>query len=352
MKVYHVGVDLHKEFSQVTAMDDHGKILSKRRLENDADTLEEYFSKVPKGSPVVMEATRNWYWMSDFVEEMGLKPILAHPKKVRIIAEATVKTDKIDSEVLAHLERTNFLPTSYIPPKEIRDVRELLRYRMSLVRIRTSLKNRAHSVLAKMGVRHSFSDVFSGAGLKFLKAVKLPEVYRYELDGYVKLIEDIKKPIAGLDRKVKTYVKEESEDARLIDTVPGIAYFSALLLAAEIGDINRFRSYRKLCAYGGVVATTEQSADKVHQGHIIKDANKYIKWCLIEAVDHAVRKDPKISSLYHKVLRKKGKTKARVAVARKLLISIYYMLKNRTEYEVRHRGKYGKTICRLKTFSG
>ena len=354
MKVYHVGVDLHKEFSQVTAMDDKGKILSKGKLENDADTLEEYFSKIPKGSPVVMEATRNWYWMSDFVEEMGLKPILAHPKKVRIIAEATVKTDKIDSEVLAHLERTNFLPISYIPPKEIRDVRELLRYRMSLVVVRTSLKNRASSVLAKMGVRHSFSDAFSGAGLKFLKELKLPEIYRYELDGYIKLVEDIKKPVADIEKKIKRCVKEESEDARLLMTIPGISYFSALLLAAEIGDIGRFRSYRKLCAYGGVVATTDQSAEKVHQGHIIRDANKYIKWCLIEAVNRggAVRKDPKLSSLYNKVLRKKGKPKARVAVARKLLISIYYMLKNRTEYEVRHRGKYGRTICHIKPFCG
>jgi len=333
-------------------MNGRGKILDKRRLENDVDVLEKYFSKVPKGSPVVMEATRDWYWMSDLVEEMGLKPVLAHPKKVRIIAEATVKTDKIDSEVLAHLERTNFLPRAYIPTKKIRDMRELLRYRISLVRVRTSLKNKAHSVLAKMGVRHKFSDVFHGAGLQFLKELKLPEVYRHELDGYIKLIEGIKEPIGEVEKRVKNYVKEESEDARLLMTIPGISYFSALLLASEIGDIGRFRSYRKLCAYGGLVPSTDQSSDKVYQGHIMKDANQYIKWCLIEAVDHAIRKDPKLASLYQKVSRNKGKTKARVAVARKLLISIYYMLKNRTEYEIRHRGKYGKTICRLKSFRG
>lgn len=349
MSVYHVGVDLHKNFSQATVIDDEGKVLGKRRLWNDPDILEHYFSGLPKGSPVVMEATRNWYWMADFVEGMGLKLILAHPKKVRIIAEATVKTDKIDSEVLAHLERTNFLPMSYIPPKEIRDVRELLRYRMSLVKIRTSLKNRAHSVLAKMGVRHSFSDVFSGAGLKFLNELNLPEIYRYELGGYTTLIGGIKKSVADAEKKIRAYVKEESEDARLLMTIPGISYFSALLLAAEIGSIGRFRSYRKLCAYGGVVATTQQSADKVHQGHISKDANKYIKWCLIEAVDHAIRKDPKLAALYQKVLRKKGKQKARVAVARKLLISIYYMLKNRTEYKIRQLEKYywGKTSARV-----
>lgn len=165
------------------------------------------------------------------------------------------------------------------------------------MKIRTSLKNRAHSVLAKMGVRHSFSDVFGGAGLKFLEELKLPEIYRYELDGHIRLIEGIKKPGADVEKKLKVYVKKESEDAKLLMTVPGISYFSALLLAAEIGSIGRFRSYRKPCAYGGLVATTEESGDKVHQGHIIKDANRYIKWCLIEAVDHAIRKDPKLSSL-------------------------------------------------------
>lgn len=353
MSVYHIGIDLHKNFSQATVMNEAGDVLDKCRLDNDLSVLGGYFSRFPKGSPVVMEATRNWYWMADLVEEMGLKPILAHPKKVRIIAEATVKTDKIDSEVLAHLERTNFLPTSYIPPKEVRDVRELLRYRMSLVKIRTSVKNRSHSVLAKMGVRHSFSDVFGGAGLKFLKELELPEIYRYELDGHIRLIEDIKKPIAGVEKKIKVHVKKESEDARLLMTVPGISYFSALLLAAEIGNIGRFRSYRKLCAYGGVVPTTQESADKVHQGHIIKDANRYIKWCLIEAVDHAVRKDPKLADLYHRVLRKKGKPKARVAVARKLLISIYYMLKNRSEYKISQPKKYylRKTNARVSPVS-
>jgi len=159
---YHIGLDLHKNFSQVTGMDDEGNILDRRRLENDPEVSSRYFSRIPKGSPVVIEATRNWYWMSDLVEEMGLRPILAHPKKVRIIAEATVKTDKIDSEVLAHLERTNFLPPSYIPSREIRDMRELLRYRMSLVRVRTSLKNRTHSVLAKRGGSDTISLTFLG----------------------------------------------------------------------------------------------------------------------------------------------------------------------------------------------
>lgn len=350
MEVYHVGVDLHKDFSQVTAIDDEGNVLSKKRLANEDDVLEEYFSKVPKGSPVVMEATMSWYWMSDFVEEMGLKPVLAHPKKVRIIAEATVKTDKIDSEVLAHLERTNFLPVSYIPPKEIRDARELLRYRMYLVRIRASFKNRAHSVLGKMGIRHGYADCFVGAGLNFLKELKLPEVYRKELDGHLKLIAEVTKEIKEIEKKIKACVKEESEDARLLMTIPGISWFSGLLLAAEIGNIKRFRSYRKLCAYGGVVPTTAESADKVHQGHIMKDSNKYIRYCLVEAVDHAIRKDLKLRFLYGKVQRKKGTTKARIAVSRKLLISIYYMLKNRTGYEISHKKSYRGKEYRIKTF--
>ena len=115
-------------------------------------------------------------------------------------------------------------------------------------------------------------------------------------------------------------------------SVPGFSYFSALLMAAKIGGVSRFPSYRKLCAYGGVVSPTSQSADKRHQRHIMKDSNKYIRWVLTEAVPKAAAKDQRLKSLYFKLVREKGKTKAKIAAARKMLISIYYVLKNREEY--------------------
>jgi len=325
MAVYHIGVDLHKRFSQVTEMDEKGVVHKKFRLENNPLEMRDYFSKLQPSS-VAMEAAGNWYWVSDLVEECGHKVKLAHAKKVRIIAESTVKTDKIDSEVLAHLDRTNFLPLSYMPPQHIRDMRELLRYRMCLVRVRSSLKNRIHAVLAKRGIFHNLSDLFGVTGIQLLKDLELPGIYKTEIQGYLKIIEEISCLINDSEKTIRKSVKS-------LMSVPGFSYFSALLMAAEVGNISRFRSFKKLCAYGGVVSTTSQSADKHYQGHIMKDSNKYIRWVLTEAVPKAVAKDQRLKSLYFKLVRKKGKTKAKIAVARKMLINIYYMLKNREEYK-------------------
>lgn len=329
----HVGLDVHKKFCQVTVMDDVGKILDKRRLLSDKDELKEYCSQIPQPACLTLEAGRSWYWINDLMEDIGLEVKLSHPKKTRLIAEATLSTDEIDSEVLAHLERVNFLPTSYIPPRRIREIRELLRFRMSLVRIRSSLKNKIHAVLAKRGIKHNFSDLFGKAGKEFLKQLEVPPIFREEINGYLALIKQLAKPISKSECHIRQLVTEESPYAKLLMTIPGIGYFSALLLAAEIGDIKRFRSYRKLCSYGGVVSSTDETADKIRHGHIIKNSNKYIRWVLIEAVDKAIKKDLQLASSYLKVLRKKGKLKARIAVARKLLISIYFMLKNETIYQ-------------------
>jgi transposase len=117
---------------------------------------------------VTIEAVRNWYWLYELLEELGVAVKLVHPRKVRLIAESKNKSDKVDALVLAQLERTDYLPQAYIPPRPVRDMRELLRYRLVLVRLRTSLKNRIHALLDKLGIQQSFTDLFGKAGRKFL----------------------------------------------------------------------------------------------------------------------------------------------------------------------------------------
>ena len=134
------------------------RYLDRRRLEHfDKEGIAGYFANLPQPATVAMEATRNWYWLYELIEE-HVEVKLAHPAKVRLIAEARVKTDKIDPHVLAHLERMGFLPQSYIPPREVRDQREMLRYRMVLVRTRTAVKNRIHALVDKLGISHPFTD--------------------------------------------------------------------------------------------------------------------------------------------------------------------------------------------------
>jgi len=327
-----IGVDFHLQYSNVAAMNREGQVLDEKKLyHTDKKAIDAFFKSFPKGTPVAMEATRNWYWFVDYLQAMGMNVKLVHAKKARIIAESTIKTDKIDARILAHLDRCNFLPQAYIANRDIRGQRELLRYYMSLVKIRSSVKNKIHAILAKNNAIHNYSDLFGKAGMVFLSELQLPRTFRMELDGYLELLAHLKGSINDTKKEIKK-VCEQSVYAVRLTSVPGISYFSALLLAAEIADISRFKSQKKLCAYAGLVSTTRQSAGKNHQGHIIKDSNKYIRYVLVEAVSIAIKRDPRLFVFYTNLQRKKGSNKARIAVARKLLISIYYMLKNDVDY--------------------
>jgi transposase len=313
-------------------MNEEGKIKDERKVyHSDLRHLQKYFSSFRKGTGVSIEATRNWYWFVDFLEDLGLEAKLVHAKKARVIAESTIKTDKVDARTLAHLDRCNFLPQAYIADKKTRSRRELLRYYMGLVKIRTSIKNRVHAILAKNNIQHGFSDLFGKAGLEFLKGLDLTRIFRLELNGYLEVLEEIKDKINETKRAIKKECNL-SEHAKRLTTIPGISFFSALLLASEIADINRFKTYKRLCCYAGLVSTTRQTSDTTIQGHIIKDSNKYIRYALIEAVPIAVKNDPKLWLLYNKLLRKKGRQKAKIAVARKLLVTIYFMLRDNTDY--------------------
>jgi len=334
MKEYHIGVDMHKQSSQIGVIDGDGRKIENRRVSNDPDRLRDFLSDFPKGTPVTLEATTGYEWMCDLLTGMDFHVQLANPRKVRLIAEATIKTDTIDAWTLAQLERTNFLPTAYLPPEEIRTTRELLRHRLKLVCLRKGLKNRIHAALTKRGVLfYPVKDLFGKAGRAFLASLDLPAVYRTETDSYLALIDQINTFIAQREHEIKRQVKEHNPDAQLLITIPGISYFSALLLAAEIGTITRFANGKKLVSYAGLTSTLRESSDVVRQGHLKKDSNKYIRWILIEAVTAAVRYDPKLYALYRRILVRKGKLKARVAVAHKLLVSIYFMLKNRSPYQ-------------------
>jgi len=335
-KLYHIGIDLHKKNMQVAVLNNEGEVLDMRKLSNnDKEVLQEYFSGFPKETPVAVESTTGWEWLSDLLEEEELEVKLANPHKVKLIAEATIKTDKIDAETLAQLERTNFLPLSYLAPKEIRERRELLRHRIVLVRLRTSLKSRIHSILSKKGIiAEGITDLFGKRGREFLKEIKIADVYREEIDTYLYLIDKLDRHIEIKEGQIRKIVRGE-ELAKILMTICGISYFSALLILLEIGDINRFSSAKKLCSYTGLAPTTSQSDDTVYHGHLKKDSNKYIKWALLEAVEHIIKKDPGLRYKYEKILRTKGKNKARVAIAQKLCISIYYMLKNKQPYKPR-----------------
>ena len=210
--------------------------------------------------------------------------------------------------------------------------RELLRYRASLVKIQTRLKNKIHTILAKNNVNHSYTDLFGKQGMAFLRSLTLAKNYKIALEGYLTVLDTVRQEIRVVSKKVKQ-LAEEDADTLLLMTVPGMGYYSALLTKSEIGDVRRFRSAKQLCSYAGLVPSTYASGNTCFHGHITKQGSRWLRWILVEAAIHAVKRPGVLRRFYFKVERKKGGQIAKVAAARKLLEWIYHILRDGRTYQ-------------------
>jgi transposase len=326
MKEY-IGVDLGKRKAVVVKKDRHGKITGKATLAVTQAALTKYFAKQDSRSEVVVEASGNWMFLYETIEQYTPQVVLAHPLKRRAIAEARIKTDTIDATTLAELLRLDGIPKAYIPPREVRDVRELLRYRAALVSLRIGLKNKVHAVLTKNAMECSWSNVLGKKSQQWLKTLPLRPCYRQELDGYVRVAEVLTVLIAEITTTIKQLV-EASPQAQLLMTIPGVSYYSALLILSEIGEVGRFPSAKHLCSYAGLVPSVYSSGSKSFHGRITKQGSRWLRWICVEISIHAANGDARFQSLYRRILRRRGLATAKVAVARKILTVIYAMLKH------------------------
>jgi len=329
----YVGIDYHKNYSYATKMDERGEILEQLRFMNDQESIEEFANTLPEDSKLVLEATGSWYYFFEQMENKVKDIILSNPIKTRAIAEARIKTDKIDSETLAHLLRTDLIPCSYIPKREIRDLREILRYRASLITLRTMIKNKIHAILSKNGIKIKYSDIFGKRAFKYLEELELRDCYKKALTGYLEIAKTLTKEIGTITEVIEQLV-EENEDAKLLTTIPGIGYYSALLIVSEIGDINRFPSSKQLCSYAGLVPSVYSSGGKTYHGRITKQGSKWIRSILIELSIHFIKSSKHLKNLYGRLKIRKGSNLARVAVAREMLRIIYSMLKDKRPFKI------------------
>lgn len=335
----YVGVDQHKQFSQVAVLDEKGQVLQEKRLmHSDREGMRQFFQSL-EGSQGVLEATRNWDWLHDMMEETLGEVKLCNPVLARLIAESRIKTDKVDARTLAQLMRTGFLPEAYAPPQEIRRQRSLHRFRISLVRNRTQWKNRIHTLLDRAGILHLESDLFGLRGREFLRQLELGEPYQTELERLLYLIELLDKEVGTLEKRLRKYVVKD-ERGKLLLSIPGVGVILAYAILAEVGEIERFSSARKFSSYCGLVSRTRQSASRCHQGSVGRGGNHYLKWALVEAAHTARKKDPALGALYQRIAYKGKKQKGIVAVARHLSVSIYHMLKKKEAYRYRTLNGY------------
>jgi transposase len=233
-------------------LDEQGELTVSRRIVNDRDTFLELLGDPHDGDThVALEATYGWEWLAELLEEAGYDLHLAHPLRTRAIAAARVKTDAIDAKTLAHLLRTGFLPEAYIAPRELRDLRELLRHRATLTRMRSAVKNRVHAILAKHGIANEHSDLFGKGGREFLERLALRDAPRPRLDSLMSLICDFDREIEATTREIEEQAKADDR-VDVLTQIRGVGRYTAMLIIAEIGDITRFPTARHVCSWAGL----------------------------------------------------------------------------------------------------
>lgn len=335
MKVY-LGVDYAKKFSVATLVNEAGEVIKKGKLSNCKVEFER-FLKGYKGISAVVEAGRNWHVPVDLLEGLVDKVTLAHPLKVKAIAEAKIKTDSIDSETLAQLLRAGLIPEAHLRSRSCRLQQRILRNRCFYVRMRTRVRNRVHHILDGQQeeirqVASGFSDLFGKAGKGWLEQVELGEPEEGMLKELLATETYLSKQIQQSDKLVKQLFEEQS-DAQRIETIPGFGVFLSVLTAVEIDGIGRFRSAAHLASYAGLVPSTYSSGGRTWHGKIHKQGSKWLRWALVEAAIHAAARPGDLRNRYRRIRYRKGTKIARVATARKLCSIVYRLLKQGADYQ-------------------
>jgi transposase len=323
MSIY-VGMDVHRKRSQIAVLDDAGVQQRNRNVPNDPAKLVPILGALAPGTPVAFEAAYGWGWLVDLLEELELEPHLVHPSRCKAIASARLKNDKVDAATLAQLLRADLLPEAWIAPQQVRDLRALLRHRASLVRMGTACKNRVHAVLADRGISED-QILWTGPGRAWLADLELPATPRGIIQDCCGLLDALATPIARLEREIYALAKPDPRVQALM-TLPGVGRLTAMTLVAEIGDIGRFPTARKLCAWAGLTPTVRNSDRKVRHGHITKQGSPWVRGILQEAAQTAKR-HPMFAGAYGELARRRGKNIATVAIARRLLARCFHILK-------------------------
>lgn len=303
MSEYYLGIDLHKKRSFTVLMNRDGQVVDEGSVPN--EEMRGYLAeKVPRSTTAVIEATFNWPFMYDLTCQYVEQVLLAHPQKVKMIAEATVKTDKIDARTLAHLARTGYLPTAYAAPQAIRELRQLVRHRANLVADRTRHKNRVQSALTRHNLTPPVSDLFGVQGRAFLQSClsqDLSMADRRSIEDNLAAIDFIDHLVGEIRQCLQKQVHGDAQVV-LLQTLPGVGLITA--------------------------ATVRASAETVHRGPISREGSPYLREAMVGAALRAVRYSPALRRFHDRIAKRRGPGMARVALARKMLVIAYCMLRS------------------------
>src|SRR5215831_15670166 len=311
-----VGMDLHRRRSVLVRMTEDGRRLGTARITNSPAELRRAIAGAGKNPRVVLEAAYGWYWAADVLDAAGAEVHLAHPHGVKAYSYRRVKNDEKDAADLADLLRMGRLPEAWIAPREVRELRELTRYRHKLVGLRSSCKEQVHAVLAKLGIPVTCSDLFGKAGSAWLDSLRIGQPYAGKVTSLRQLNGELATEISMLNDVIADLLAGD-RGCQVIQQLPGIGPVLAAVIIAEIGDVTRFATAARLCSWAGLTPRHRESDVKVTRGRITKQGSRLLRWAVIEAVQH-IPADSPIGAAKAAIVARRGMTSNGQARGRRL----------------------------------
>ena len=322
----YVGIDLHRQRSVIVVLNDAGERVSWSRIDNTPVNLASELAAAGPDAEVAMEATWGWYWAADVIGECGNRLHLAHPLGIAGYANRRVKNDVADATLLADLLRMGRLPESWVAPPAVRELREEVRYRHKLSRLRSGLKSQVHQVLGKQGAIPEVKGIWWSGGQRWLDELELADAYTNRIESLRDLIELYDREIDQADARIHRRLRDDP-GYRAIQRIAGVGPVFAAVFVAEIGDVGRFVNARQLCSWAGVTPRLRESDAHTHRGHITKQGSRLVRWAAVEAVSGPAC-ERRLASVKARIGVRRGVNIGRVAAARHLLTLVYFGMRD------------------------
>lgn len=329
----YVGIDWAYRRAAWCAMHEGGQIVGEGFVPADEDGLARLVLGLGVDVRACVEMMSGAMWVRDRLQSAGWRVEVADARKVKGLAPLACKTDKVDARVLAELCRRDLVPAVWLPSLDDRALRERLKRRMHLVRMRTMARNRIHGVLTQWGLKIPVTRLRQPDGAALLAARGVPAVWRRSVSEALAVIDWLDERLAPLERELAPLARADARVA-LLETIPGVGPLLGLTIATEIGEVARFASARKLIGYAGLAPGVKQSGQSSRTGPLSKAGSKALRWAAVEAAQQAWRETNPWHQLYRDVAARQGKTNAgKAAVARKVLIACWHVLSRNEPYK-------------------
>jgi transposase len=299
---------------------------------NEGGALQAWLRELPRPRQVVVEASGFWPAFARAAAVESERLVMVHPQRVKAIASAKLKNDRVDSETLAHLSRCDLLPEAWMADQATQQLRLRVRLRIALGRQRARAKNQLQAVLHQEGFRKPVTDVFGRRGRAWLKGLELSEAGRLVVDTWLREVDRLDAELTTQTRELERLAEADAR-AGWLQSVPGIGAYAAMVILAEIGDVERFASKRALASYAGLTPVVRESAGRRKRGGITHQGSNTLRWIMLQVAQVAARWSPGARSYYAGLRARKPAQVARIALARKLLTVVWALLRHGVDFD-------------------